>query len=197
LCLLLQLVNYAPPPPPPHHQPISQLILKKISFKDDVTVILLLGAYFMLTFSVCTCLCLAVHIVTSSLASSRPVFPTAWIRNLMTCLSGPSEPAECCGSRIAFGNATVPTGAFHRLVAGPAFYLGRGVPLTADLSPPNRVLDLRLTAAHNDSLTVDLAWTAPGGDYDFGKGEMKLFFLSSKIFLLQTSPLYLTYFSLL
>jgi len=90
-------------------------------------------------------------------------------------MAGPAEATECCGSRIAFGNATAPTGAFHRLVAGPAFYLSRGVPLTADLSPPNRVLDLRLTAAHNDSLTVDLAWTAPGGDFDFGKGEMRIF----------------------
>jgi hypothetical protein len=56
-------------------------------------------------------------------------------------------------------------------VAGPAFYLARGVPLTADLSPPNRILDLRLAAANNDSLTVELTWTAPGGDFDFGKGE--------------------------
>jgi hypothetical protein len=67
-------------------------------------------------------------------------------------------------------------------VAGPAFYLGRGVPLTADLSPPNRVLDLRLTAAHNDSLTVDLAWTAPGGDFDFGKGETRFLFSLQKAF---------------
>jgi hypothetical protein len=86
-------------------------------------------------------------------------------------LAGPSEAVECCGSRVAFGNATAPTGAFHRLVAGPAFYLARGVPLTADLSPPNRILDLRLAAANNDSLTVELTWTAPGGDFDFGKGE--------------------------
>jgi hypothetical protein len=114
---------------------------------------------------------------------------------LSVCLSGPSEPAECCGSRIAFGNATVPTGAFHRLVAGPAFYLGRGVPLTADLSPPNRVLDLRLTAAHNDALTVDLAWTAPGGDYDFGKGETRFFFSLQKAFCFKLPPLYLPYFS--
>jgi hypothetical protein len=110
------------------------------------------------------------------------------------CLSGPSEPTECCGSRIAFGNVTVPTGAFHRLVAGPAFYLGRGVPLTADLSPPNRVLDLRLVAAHNDSLTVDLAWTAPGGDYDFGKGETRFLFHFKKLSV-SNFPLYLPYFS--
>jgi hypothetical protein len=108
---------------------------------------------------------------------------------ISACLSGPSEPTECCGSRIAFGNATVPTGAFHRLVAGPAFYLGRGVPLTADLSPPNRVLDLRLAAAHNDSLTVDLAWTAPGGDYDFGKGETRFFLSLQKAFCLKLLPL--------
>ncbi len=56
-------------------------------------------------------------------------------------------------------------------MAGPAFYLARGVPLTADLLPPNRILDLRLAAANNDSLTVELTWTAPGGDFDFGKGE--------------------------
>ena len=67
-------------------------------------------------------------------------------------------------------------------MAGPAFYLGRGVPLTTDISPPNRVLDLRLTAAHKDSLAVELAWTAPGGDYDFGKGEGTLHFtINSKM----------------
>ena len=66
-------------------------------------------------------------------------------------------------------------------MAGPAFYLGRGVPLTTDISPPNRVLDFRLTAAHKDSLAVELAWTAPGGDYDFGKGEGILHFTVQSI----------------
>ena len=77
-----------------------------------------------------------------------------------------------------------------RIVSGPSFYLGQGVPLTRDLAPPSRISDLRRkpdipAAAGADGavvagvigddeghLTVGLEWTAPGGDLDFGKGNL-------------------------
>ena len=33
---------------------------------------------------------------------------------------------ECCGSKINFANNTSPTGAFHRITTGPAFYVPKG-----------------------------------------------------------------------
>ena len=85
--------------------------------------------------------------------------------------AGHQTGAECCGSRIDFGNDTSPTGAFQRVVAGPSFYLFEGVSPPRDLAPPSRVADLRLLdTASEDSLAIQLAWTAPGGDLDQGKG---------------------------
>ena len=60
------------------------------------------------------------------------------------------------------------------MVAGPSFYLFEGVSPPRDLAPPSRVADLRLldtASASEDSLAIQLAWTAPGGDLDQGKGE--------------------------
>lgn len=40
---------------------------------------------------------------------------------------------------------------------------------SADLIPPSRVTDLAVTLVHNS--TVNLTWSAPGGDLDQGSGE--------------------------
>ena len=80
-------------------------------------------------------------------------------------------PLACCGSRIDYKNATVPTGPFLRIATGASFYVARGFSFTEDTAPPSRILDLRLVHTEKDSLMVGLEWTAPGGDYDFGKGE--------------------------
>ena len=83
----------------------------------------------------------------------------------------------CCGSRIEFGNMTAPAGSFLRIAAGPSFYLGTGIPLTADLAPPSRISDLQLVEVERSgapevgNLSVNLKWTSPGGDFDFGKGK--------------------------
>ena len=81
---------------------------------------------------------------------------------------------ECCGSSIDFGNNTSPTGSFTRLSTGPAFYVARGFSPTRDISPPNRISDLSLQSQQDDQLTIRLAWTAPGGDLDEGKGDAAL-----------------------
>ena len=51
--------------------------------------------------------------------------------------------------------------------------LFEGVSPPRDLAPPSRVADLRLldTVSEDSSLAIQLAWTAPGGDLDQGKGE--------------------------
>lgn len=42
-----------------------------------------------------------------------------------------------------------------------------------DISPPSRISDLRITGVESDAEegnTVSLAWSAPGGDWNNGKG---------------------------
>jgi len=77
----------------------------------------------------------------------------------------------CCGSFINYQNETSPTGSFHRFATGPAFYVPRGFPLTKDISPPTRIIDFQVINQLGSSLNINLSWTAPGGDYDFGKAE--------------------------
>ena len=46
---------------------------------------------------------------------------------------------------------------------------------TRDISPPNRISDLSLQSQEDDKLSIKLAWTAPGGDFDEGKGDGGVF----------------------
>lgn len=83
----------------------------------------------------------------------------------------PETGAECCGSIIDFGNYTSPTGSFQRISTGPAFYVNKGFSLTRDISPPSRIIDFTLLKKEDESLTLHLAWTAPGGDFDYEKAH--------------------------
>jgi len=83
----------------------------------------------------------------------------------------PENGAECCGSVIDFGNYTSPTGSFQRISTGPAFYVNKGYSLTKDISPPSRIIDFTLLNQEDESLTLHLAWTAPGGDFDYEKAH--------------------------
>ncbi|XP_077980969.1 calcium-activated chloride channel regulator 1-like [Glandiceps talaboti] len=42
--------------------------------------------------------------------------------------------------------------------------------MTSDVFPPSRVIDLQVVSVSNNDKTVTLQWTAPGGDYDQGRG---------------------------
>ena len=42
--------------------------------------------------------------------------------------------------------------------------------MTKDISPPSRIIDFTLLNKEDESLTLYLAWTAPGGDFDYEKG---------------------------
>lgn len=66
--------------------------------------------------------------------------------------------------------ATVPTGSFVRKIAGTSFYVENSVPLEEDPYPPGRVTDLRVERVLDSASEIKLSWTAPGGDYDKGKG---------------------------
>lgn len=74
---------------------------------------------------------------------------------------------NCCGSRLFPKNSlSIPVAPYSMVVPGPALYLGQG--LGEDLAPPNRISDLALVAEAGTNLEVELAWTAPGGDWDYG-----------------------------
>ena len=81
-------------------------------------------------------------------------------------ISGLYEGDECCGSLINFQNETSPTGAFERISTVPVFYMSKGYAFSRDISPPNRIF-----RQEAKDLQLELVWTEPGGDYDYGRGE--------------------------
>lgn len=87
----------------------------------------------------------------------------------MQCLCTISDKPVCCGSSVPH-IATVPTGSFVRKIAGTSFYVENSVPLEEDPYPPGRVTDLRVERVLDSASEIKLSWTAPGGDYDKGKG---------------------------
>ena len=78
--------------------------------------------------------------------------------------------ADCCGSQVGF-KETIPATPFHRQTVGPAFYVRQGMSARADVSPPSRVIDFQMTGTIEDSLYIRLEWSAPGDDYDRGRGK--------------------------
>lgn len=48
---------------------------------------------------------------------------------------------------------------------------------SVDILPPNRIADLSVISIEHGNSTVTLQWTAPGNDYDFGKGNILISFL--------------------
>ncbi len=98
--------------------------------------------------------------------------------------------SDCCGRRFPFSRRdSLPAAPFQRQCAGAAFHARQGLSPRSDVAPPGRVLDLRVagakrgiggrtreeetrrTAEEGNEDFVRLEWTAPGGDYDQGKGE--------------------------
>ncbi len=77
---------------------------------------------------------------------------------------------SCCGSEISHPDP-VPSAPFWRRAAGSGFFVRQGLGAGVDVAPPGRILDLRVSRIVPDSLFVHLSWTAPGGDYDHGKGK--------------------------
>ena len=78
---------------------------------------------------------------------------------------------NCCGSHVSFGD-TIPAASFMRQAAGPTFYVKQGLSGRRDVTPPSRVIDFHVVSVVNDSLFVELEWTAPGNDFDQGKGTL-------------------------
>jgi hypothetical protein len=80
------------------------------------------------------------------------------------------EASECCGSDFRFGES-IPASPFHRQAVGPAVFVAQGLSSRTDVAPPSRVLDLRMKSVTEDSLYVTLEWSAPGDNYDQGRGN--------------------------
>ena len=53
--------------------------------------------------------------------------------------------------------------------------MAAGYSLTRDISPPTRIPDFSLLEQDLSSLSISLSWSAPGGDYDTGKGDLNIF----------------------
>ena len=87
--------------------------------------------------------------------------------NIFFFISDDSD--SCCGSHVTFGD-TIPASSFMRQAAGPTFYVKQGLSGRRDVVPPSRVIDFHVSSIVNDSLYVELEWTAPGNNYDQGKG---------------------------
>ena len=85
-----------------------------------------------------------------------------------TCFS--DDSGDCCGSRVNFGD-TIPASSFMQQAAGPTFYVKQGLSGRRDVAPPSRVIDFHVSSIVNESLYVELQWSAPGDNYDQGKGE--------------------------
>jgi len=93
-----------------------------------------------------------------------------------TVSSGTEE--ECCGTSYPTVS-TIPTPPFKRIVMGSSFYMSQGaqffikdgIPEMRDIFPPARITDLHVAKHIENSLEVQLSWTAPGGDFADGKAE--------------------------
>ena len=56
------------------------------------------------------------------------------------------------------------------MAVGYSFYKSTGIPKSGDQIPPNRISDLHVSMKAKMSLNIQLEWTAPGRDPDFGRG---------------------------
>ena len=84
-----------------------------------------------------------------------------------SCFTDDSE--DCCGTAVILSDDPIPASSFMRQAAGPTFYVKQG--LRRDVAPPSRVIDFHVSSIVNDSLYVELQWSAPGNDYDQGRGN--------------------------
>ena len=83
---------------------------------------------------------------------------------------------DCCGSALQYQQGMKAVTAFSKQAVGQSFFISRGLEDSEDSLPPNRISDLRVVRKIKSSLDIQLEWTAPGGDQDYGKG-LQLFYL--------------------
>ncbi|XP_071520824.1 uncharacterized protein [Panulirus ornatus] len=89
-------------------------------------------------------------------------------------------PERCCGSKVPLDvDNAISTGGLSRVAsAGSVKVVGVPNPDT-DLYPPVNVRDLRVNPL--DQHTLDITWTAPGDDLDFGTVSRYIFRLSDTV----------------
>lgn len=80
---------------------------------------------------------------------------------------------NCCGSVIP-SSLTYDSGSFKRITTYQSFYVGSQ---HAGMDyPPRSIMDLRvdkIEILRNNIKCYVLKWTAPGDNYDAGKGKLK------------------------
>ena len=80
---------------------------------------------------------------------------------------------DCCGSELKTTSSIKTVTRFPPLyTVGPSFYLNKQS--IKDISPPNRISDLS-TANIDTSIDhniINISWTAPGGDWNYGRGKI-------------------------
>ena len=82
---------------------------------------------------------------------------------------------DCCGSTIQYPQNMEAISSFSQLALGFSFFTSREMEDIDDLIPPNRISDLRIVKKARDSLEIQLEWSAPGGDQDYGTGGNMLY----------------------
>lgn len=65
---------------------------------------------------------------------------------------------------------------------------------SADITPPSRVTDLTVTSVGDT--TVNLTWSAPGGDLDQGSGQLTFNLLKFYLYLFNIKNISISYLTL-
>ena len=87
---------------------------------------------------------------------------------------------DCCGSALQYQQGMKAVTAFSKQAVGQSFFISRGLEDSEDSLPPNRISDLRVVRKIKSSLDIQLEWTAPGGDQDYGKGLQLYIYLKKQ-----------------
>ena len=93
------------------------------------------------------------------------------------CIFFSDDSEDCCGTAVNLSDS-IPASSFMRQAAGSTFYVKQG--LRRDVAPPSRVIDFHVSSIVNDSLYVELQWSAPGNDFDQGRGNHHICTLDAK-----------------
>ena len=76
--------------------------------------------------------------------------------------------AICCGSQMMYAKGD-PTGKFSRYITGPSYFISRINSLQKDITLPSRISNFHVVWMNISMLSMNLTWTAPGGDFDSGQ----------------------------
>ncbi|GFV24608.1 calcium-activated chloride channel regulator 1 [Trichonephila clavipes] len=91
------------------------------------------------------------------------------LTNKGTCTVSVSAELKTEASGISEGNQRMEHSPSQKKDIG-FFYVNKPAP-DIDILPPNRIADLNVVSVNHENRMVQLQWTAPGNDYDFGQAS--------------------------